>query len=226
MAHKVAARPDMYCYETMNAFDWELPSKPFDDDVEIFSTDSDSSSEQSSPDKPKTQISPEKFPLSLKLNDPTKQFRHPKVNPDVAYLVRQSEWLQNAMITCGNQANDVFEKAVQARNDKEHEKAAQYDTRTNEYMFQYYSAAESTAKVHEAFRRGITVVSTNKLAKNKKRSHLKKLAFLNKSDIAGHERRGKPKLQTGIDFASEKAFPESGGKDARGEPMHLFDYKT
>ena len=44
---------------------------------------------------------------------------------------------------------------------------------------------------------------------------------LTERGITGHERRGEPKLQSGIDFASEKAFPESRGRDMPGEPMHL-----
>ena len=223
MAQRVVSRPDMYCYEAMSDFDWDTaPCNENDNGMETSSTDS--SSEHNSPTKPIPQISPEKFPLSLKLHDTNKQFRQPSVNPDVAYMVRQSEWLQTAMAICGNKANDTYEKALQARKDQEHEKAAQYDTRTNEYMFQYNSAAESSAKVNNAFRQGIYVVPTVNKEKNK--PCRKPSFFVSKANVAGHERRGEPKLQSGIDFASEKAFPESGGKDARGEPMQLVDNKV
>ncbi len=158
MASKITAKLPFCFYEPMN--DNATPSN----EQEMETSSTDSGSEPSSPQKintgPRPQISPEKVPLKLKLHDPRKQYRQDTRNPNIANLARRSAWLQEVMGRCGDSAKDTLEKAIEARKKKDHDKADQYDERTNQYMFQHISAAESLSKVQSAISQGLAVVPT------------------------------------------------------------------
>ena len=168
MANSVGGSNSLFSTEPFQYFAFEQDQVVNDaiDDEDALTSSTDSVSEHDSPQKinheaqAQPQISPEKFPLRLKLHEKM-VYKGGRV-PDVARLARLSSAMKSAMNDCTGLAQDTFYKARQARGESNHESANLYDERTRNYVFQYDCAADTYAKVQQVIGSGLEVIPMTK----------------------------------------------------------------